>query len=249
MDKKYFQMCLVLLLSLLSLGVIYASEKGSSSLFEDENESDFSHKNWEQMLREEQENDDWAIALAFEASDNHEYRSSYAPIRMPDALKEMFATYDARFAKIEKVMDMNVHAFNKEMDFKTLVPILEKHDTYTKTDIPFAEIKNAILSSSFFKNLSNKAHKNNITKGLTMLQKHIRKSVKETKETNCHVPHLLSRLWSLIHLNDTRNDVLFNTLLMTIADNAATGGGCYPGHAGRLANLYITNSRYLWQEY
>lgn len=141
-------------------------------------------------------------------------------------------------------MDMDVHAFNKQMGFGGLISTLQQYDTFTEPGLSFAAVKNAILAASFFQNGIDEALRKDVKAGLATLESHITRSEIETVETNCNVPQLLSRIYSL----SAQDKTVFQSLLMTLGDNRATGGGCYPGHAGRLADLYIKLLRGFWQE-
>jgi hypothetical protein len=162
---------------------------------------------------------------------------------MPEPVAQIYATYDARRASLGSAWDMDVHGFNRKIQFATLIPTLINHDTFSKQDLPFARIKSEMLASLLLLE-TDAALQKDVKVGLATLERHLQHSPIEKRETNCNVQNLVSRLWSLA----VEDQTLLYKILLILGDNHATGGGCYPGHAGRFADLYLITLRGFWQQ-
>ena len=136
---------------------------------------------------------------------------------------------------------MDVHQFNAVTGLKGRLPLLISEDEFTSDDHSF-ETTRSLLETSEDYAVFNK--KNVLKLNLDRLKIHLETSKVELKETGTNVEALFSRVWSLAAANPDFAQQLF----LSICDNSETGGGCYPGHAGRLARLYVNFLRGQWLE-
>jgi hypothetical protein len=143
--------------------------------------------------------------------------------------------------KYKECFDQNVHKFNAFMNWSTTLSQLmafydklypehvlqqphEIFDLVTKT-LPYQDLDNA----------GKQAYKKNVDLLLT----HIKSSMCESAETKASLDQLVSRIWALsVHYRDEHYR-LVSLLVPTLIDNVATGGGCYPGFAGRLCSVFL----------
>jgi len=159
---------------------------------------------------------------------------------MPVIVRKSYNAYDIDVQK--KVRNnMDVHPFNAVTGLKGRLPLLISEDEFTSDDHSF-ETTRSLLETSEDYAVFNK--KNVLKLNLDRLKIHLETSKVELKETGTNVEALFSRVWSLAAANPDFAQQLF----LSICDNSETGGGCYPGHAGRLARLYVNFLRGQWLE-
>ncbi|NCP61989.1 MAG: hypothetical protein GW748_01575 [Alphaproteobacteria bacterium] len=159
---------------------------------------------------------------------------------MPVIVRKSYNAYDIDVQK--KVRNnMDVHQFNAVTGLKGRLPLLISEDEFTSDDHSF-ETTRSLLETSEDYAVFNK--KNVLKLNLDRLKIHLETSKVELKETGTNVEALFSRVWSLAAANPDFAQQLF----LSICDNSETGGGCYPGHAGRLARLYVNFLRGQWLE-
>ncbi|MDP4840102.1 MAG: hypothetical protein NWR43_00725 [Alphaproteobacteria bacterium] len=159
---------------------------------------------------------------------------------MPVIIRKSYNAYDIDVQK--KVRNnMDVHQFNAVTGLKGRLPLLISKDEFTSDDHSF-ETTRSLLETSEDYAVFNK--KNVLKLNLDRLKIHLETSKVELKETGTNVEALFSRVWSLAAANPDFAQQLF----LSICDNSETGGGCYPGHAGRLARLYVNFLRGQWLE-
>jgi len=159
---------------------------------------------------------------------------------MPVIVRKSYNAYDIDVQK--KVRNnMDVHQFNAVTGLKGRLPLLISDDEFTSDDHSF-ETTRSLLETSEDYAVFNK--KNVLKLNLDRLKIHLETSKVELKETGTNVEALFSRVWSLAAANPDFAQQLF----LSICDNSETGGGCYPGHAGRLARLYVNFLRGQWLE-
>jgi len=182
---------------------------------------------------EKQKSDsDVALALA-------KWQSQILP---PKEVKAIFTLYDERSKKTQ--YDMDVHAFNRIIGFQDIISTILQKDTFSsnllgKNLTGFDSVSQemgkqcAVLEGGLLKTLQ---------QNLGGLRAHISSSIKEASETSVDVLDIFARTWSL-----AKDDPTYTYLMIqTVCDNSRTGGGCYPGHAGRLSALYLTLVRGRW---
>ena len=159
---------------------------------------------------------------------------------MPVIVRKSYNAYDIDVQK--KVRNnMDVHQCNAVTGLKGRLPLLISKDEFTSDDHSF-ETTRSLLETSEDYAVFNK--KNVLKLNLDRLKIHLETSKVELKETGTNVEALFSRVWSLAAANPDFAQQLF----LSICDNSETGGGCYPGHAGRLARLYVNFLRGQWLE-
>lgn len=157
---------------------------------------------------------------------------------MPNAVQESYKAYDtAVYTKVK--YDMNVHQFNAVTGLKVRLPLLIAHDEFSNGGGSFEETRTLLEESDDYA-VFNK--KNTLKLNLNRLRTHLTTSKIEAIETGTNVEVLFSRVWSLAAINPNFTQQLF----LSLCENSETGGGCYPGHAGRLARLYVNFLRSQW---
>lgn len=161
-------------------------------------------------------------------------------IIMPKVIRDTYAAYDD-VMKTRVTYDMGVHLFNTTTGLKTHLPILMKEDTFSVPMISFAETRKSLEESEDHQSFEKKAV---LKANLDRLHAHLTTSKIEASETGTNVEELFSRVWSLAE----HNPEFVQQLFVSLCDNSETGGGCYAGHAGRLARLYINFLRPQWFE-
>ncbi len=159
---------------------------------------------------------------------------------MPKSVRDSYASYD-KAVTIGVKFDMNVHTFNAVTGLRTRLPILMANDIFSDETRGFAETRAAIEASDYYQDFAKKAV---LGANLDRLAAHLTTSKIEASETGTDVEKLLSRVWSL----GLTNESFAQQILISICDNSETGGGCYQGHAGRLARLYVNFLRAQWLE-
>lgn len=136
---------------------------------------------------------------------------------------------------------MDVHAFNAATNLKVRLPVLLGADIFSDHTMKFAQTRASIEASAFFADFEPK-----VTLGTNMdaLGAHLAGNPVEAGETGANIEEIFSRVWSL-----ARNRPGFaRQVFVALCNNTETGGGCYQGHAGRLARLYVNFLRSEWKE-
>lgn len=157
---------------------------------------------------------------------------------MPLEIQESYKAYDiAVHTKVK--YNMNVHQFNAATGLKVRLPLLIAHDEFSNGDLSFEQTRTLLEDSEDYASFNKKS---TLKLNLNRLKAHLTTSKVEASETGTNVEALFSRVWSLAAINPDFTQQLF----LSICDNSETGGGCYPGHAGRLARLYVNFLRGQW---
>ncbi len=159
---------------------------------------------------------------------------------MPVIIRKSYNAYDIAVQTKVKY-NMNVHQFNAATGLKARLPLLIANDVFTSGDHSFETTRSLLEASEDYADF---AKKNSLQVNLNHLKVHIATSKIEANETGTNIEALFSRVWSLAAANPDFAQQLF----LSICDNSETGGGCYPGHAGRLARLYVNFLRGQWSE-
>gem|GEM_PF-2788064 len=215
-----------------------SSIKGKSEL--EEKDSDMAQRlaNEEQaqrLLQRQKDEEDTRVylaALSIQAEDagtHHPQRLANKDLR--DAYVAYTKAFNA-FKENEAKHKNDVHQFNAAMNFKVLLPLITAQDTLSKADTALDTIIAELTAAC--KEIDTKLE-GDLATNLGTLKGHITTNAVEAGETGANVLHLFSRVWSLAKGDKGAT----RTLIQTLCDNSQTGGGCYPGHAGRLAQLYV----------
>tara|TARA_R110002095_G_scaffold104078_1_gene91205 strand:- start:1449 stop:2087 length:639 start_codon:yes stop_codon:yes gene_type:complete len=159
---------------------------------------------------------------------------------MPLKIRESYIAYDLA-VKTKVKYDMNVHQFNAATGLKMRLPLLMTNDDFSTSTMSFGVTRAALETSEDYMDFNKK---NALKTNLDQLQGHLNTSKIEASETGVNVEELFSRVWSLAAINPDFSQQLF----LSLCDNSETGGGCYAGHAGRLARLYVNFLRPQWLE-
>lgn len=152
-------------------------------------------------------------------------------------------------AERNKTAGMGVHEFNRVMNWKEKLPALIAIDLKylgSKADYPFDAISAGFYVSPPYKQLPF-PDQQKVQQNLNQLKGYCMTTPEETVETGAHVPQLLSRCWSLANFPEVREgnnifsiqEYAIDFLMTVLTENTDTGGGCYPGHAGRLCQFYL----------
>lgn len=165
--------------------------------------------------------------------------SSMVPLsQMPPAIQKSYETYD-QAVQTKVKYNMDVHQFNAATGLKARLPFLIKSDEFSTGGRAFEETRRLLENSEDYEVF----HKKTILKqNLDRLKAHLTTSKVEIKETGVNIEDLFSRVWSFAAINPDFTQQLF----LSLCENSETGGGCYPGHAGRLARLYVNFLRDQW---
>ena len=136
-------------------------------------------------------------------------------------------------------MDQDVHKFNvqgiKKGDFvRAILPF----DTDTFEDFTAEAVWSACEKEEGMKAPTIAPKKATLENSFKILQQHIKGSAIETRETQLPVEKILSRVWSMILMeqNDAERISKLEEFSQVMCDHL----GCYEGYAGRIAHLYIT---------
>jgi|GEM_PF-3928332 len=176
---------------------------------------------------------DELIALSLSTMVLHDNKS-----QMPKEIQESYKLYDiAVHTKVK--YNMNVHQFNAVTGLKVRLPLLIANDEFSKADRSFEATRTLLEESEDYATFNKK---NTLKLNLNRLKGHLTTSKIEVGETGTNVEALFSRVWSLAAINPDFTQQLF----LSLCDNSETGGGCYAGHAGRLARLYVNFLRGQW---
>lgn len=140
--------------------------------------------------------------------------------------------------------DMDVHKFNRQMNWKK--NYLALNDLHTKIgfDTPYVRY----TPQKFFELFQNtprfiqllEGEKVNFAVNRDLLLRHIRSNNCEKSETKASMDILLSKIWALSCDRGDNHKELGALLIPSLIDNTTTGGGCYPGFAGRLCYVYLS---------
>ncbi len=159
---------------------------------------------------------------------------------MPNKVRESYTAYDIA-VKTKVKYNMNVHQFNAATSLKVRLPLLITNDGFSTSTLSFGVTRAALETSEDYMDFNKKKV---LKTNLDRLQAHLNISKIEAIETGVNVEELFSRVWSLAAINPDFSQQLF----LSLCDNSETGGGCYAGHAGRLARLYVNFLRPQWLE-
>lgn len=144
---------------------------------------------------------------------------------------------------------MGVHDFNRLMNWKEKLPHLITIDAaclQSDFEKPMDFIALELYNSGPYQQLTPQRQQD-VQRNFNQLKVHSLVAPVEAVETGAHVPQLLSRCWSLVNFPGMRNeknifvfqDNAIDFLMNVLVENSDTGGGCYPGHAGRLCQFYL----------
>lgn len=160
-----------------------------------------------------------------------------------DKLASLYAHYDLEFQASGKVMDQDVHVFNKSKltpgDYvRSIIP----HDKITQEDLSVTDVKNAFFAQEVEGVDLIKTQRPKLEMSFNTLVTHTTKTAIEVAETHLNVAQIFSRVWWMITLEEDffEKQSKMNALSLVMCDNA---GGCYQGYAGRIAHLYIVWAR------
>ncbi|MCE2950798.1 MAG: hypothetical protein ACK5TR_02175 [Alphaproteobacteria bacterium] len=136
-------------------------------------------------------------------------------------------------------MDQDVHKFNvqgiKKGDFvRAILPF----DTETFDDLTAEAVWSACEKEEGMEAPTIAPKKATLENSFKILQQHIKGSAIETRETQLPVEKILSRVWSIILMeqNEAERISKLEEFSQVMCDHL----GCYEGYAGRIAHLYIT---------
>ncbi|WP_010301469.1 hypothetical protein [Candidatus Odyssella thessalonicensis] len=188
-----------------------------------------------------------ALALLFTSDSRCLDVTTQIPLQDIERVQKHYQAYLSLSQQQKGTMD--VHAFNRTLNMRQVLADLYQFDNkYLYSDPNFAPdlIAESILWCREFEDLSPQAQQS-VRQNLTILRNHFSHSPVESAETGANVKELLSRIWYLSSFEERRAPGnIFETssaarqfLLHSLRENSETGGGCYPGFAGRLASLYL----------
>lgn len=155
----------------------------------------------------------------------------------------LYAHYDLDFQALGKVMDQDVHAFNKsKLTPGDYIRALLPHDQITQANLSVADIKNAFFVQEVEGIDLIKTQRPKLEMSFNTLVTHTTRTPIEAAETKLNVAQIFSRVWWMITLEENffEKESKMNALSLVMCDNA---GGCYQGYAGRIAHLYIIWAR------
>lgn len=163
-------------------------------------------------------------------------------------IQNYMALYN-EIAERNKTTGMGVHEFNRAMNWKEKLPTLLSIDSKylsSKADYSFDSIASGLYGSSSYQQLL-LPDQQKVQQNLNQLKGYGGTTPEETVETGAHVPQLLSRCWSLANFPEVRlgnnifaiQEYAIDFMMNVLEENTDTGGGCYPGHAGRLCQFYL----------
>ena len=162
--------------------------------------------------------------------------------QMPGDVLLSYAAYD-KDVRTKVTNGMDVHQFNAATNLKARLPVLLGGDTFSDPTMTFAETREALEASVFLGDFE-ETRRPTLATNLDRLGAYLAGNPVEAGETGANIEEIFSRAWSL-----ARNRPGFaRQVFAALCDNTETGGGCYPGHAGRLARLYANFLRSEWQE-
>ena len=159
------------------------------------------------------------------------------------AMESLYAQYDFDFQAVGRVMDQDVHVFNKSnLTPGDYVRSIMPHDHTTQENLSVTDIKNAFFSQPIKEIGLINSDLQKINLSFNALIAHTTKASIEMAETKLNVAQVFSRVWHLIDLEEDlfEKESKLSALSLVMCDNA---GGCYQGYAGRIAHLYIIWTR------
>lgn len=164
---------------------------------------------------------------------------------------QLLETYINDYKRISEVHRgaMDVHQFNREMNWKEKLPKLISFDEqYIKSDpqLPFETVAEGIRHS-FSYQVMLESEKVIVQAALLQLKNYFQTVSVEAGETGADMPQLISRCWSLVNFEGDRDcqDLFSNRestiefMMDVLSENLKTFGGCYPGYAGRFCQFYL----------
>jgi hypothetical protein len=182
----------------------------------------------------EQDLDDEAFARAIAMADG-----SFGLEPMPVDLRSLFTEYDLLYKAISQ--DTDVHKHNSLVKLGATLAAIIPQDIFSNPTMLFAETRDTLIASEDYQDY---AKKDVLKTNLAALAAHLTTNKVEVAESGTNVEELFSRVWSFAIIDPSRTRQLFDSL----CDNTETGGGCYPGHSGRLGRLYLSFIRNQWAE-
>lgn len=163
--------------------------------------------------------------------------------------QKLISEYYKNYTEVYSNGNKQIHSINHDLNWKGKLPeLLRIDDTYfqSKADWGVDQVGGFIRASSCFVE-GIPEYQACINQNLAQLETHCRANSVESAETGANVPQLFSRCWSLANFEELREpgnslatkDEGIYILVNYLCQNSQESGGCYAGHAGRLALFYL----------
>lgn len=163
---------------------------------------------------------------------------------------EAMAPYVESYNKIAGPLKdgIDVHNFNKLFNWRGILGNLTEIDNLvfkSHSEWTVDEVVGFLRKTPEYISLG-EPDKTQLESNLERLLGYVRLQPIEVSETNCNVPQIMSRIWSLITImgrgewggNLNPSEEIYE-LIFYINENSAESGGCYQGFAGRICRNYF----------